>query len=117
MKLLFDENLSRQLVELLATQFPGSTHIELLGMRGCADSKVWDYAHANGYTIVSKDSDFRQRVFLYGSPPKVIWLSIGNAGTDAIVSLLHTNTGRINRFSKNSDEGLLILETNPDSGE
>lgn len=117
MKLLFDENLSPRLVELLVAEFPDSTHVELLGMRGCADSKVWDHAHTNGYAIVSKDSDFRQRLFLYGSPPKVIWLSVGNAGTDVVASLLRANIGKINRFAKNHDEGLLVLEANPDSDE
>jgi len=34
LKLLFDENLSPRLVELLAADFPGCTHIEILGMRG-----------------------------------------------------------------------------------
>ena len=88
MKLLFDENLSPRLVELLAADFPGCTHIELLGMRGAADAAVWDYARENGYTIVSKDNDFRQRAFLHGPPPKVIWLSVGNSGTNRIATLM-----------------------------
>ena len=84
MKLLFDENLSSRLVELLAADFPGCTHIEILGMRGAADTVVWNYAREHGYTIVSKDNDFRQRAFLDGPPPKVVWLSVGNAGTGLI---------------------------------
>lgn len=51
MKLLFDENLSARLVELLAADFPGCTHIEFLGMRGAADIAVWDYARENGYPL------------------------------------------------------------------
>jgi len=31
---------------------------------------------------------FRQLSFLHGAPPKVIWLSVGNAATEAI--LIHT---------------------------
>lgn len=42
----------------------------------------WDYAGFHGFVIVSKDNDFRQLSFLKGPPPKVVWLSIGNAGTD-----------------------------------
>ena len=34
----------------------------------------WAYARDHGYTIVSKDNDFRQYAFLYGPPPKVLWL-------------------------------------------
>ena len=79
MKLLFDENLSHRLVDLLAAEFPGSAHPRQLGMRGASDLGLWEYAREKGFAIVSKDSDFRQRVFLDGPPPKVIWLSIGGS--------------------------------------
>jgi len=81
-KLLLDENLSPRLLELLAADFPDSTHIERLRMRGVTDAAIWAYARNNGYTIVSKDNDFRQQAFLHSPPPKVVWLSVGNAGSD-----------------------------------
>ena len=52
-----------------------STHIERLKMRGATDAAIWSYARDHGYTIVSKDNDFRQYAFLYGPPPKAIWLA------------------------------------------
>ena len=36
----------------------------------------------------SSGRSFRQRAFLPGPPPKVGWLSVGNAGADAIASLV-----------------------------
>lgn len=111
MKLLFDENLSPRLVELLAADFPGCTHIETLGMRGAPDTAVWNYARENGYTIVSKDNDFRQRAFLYGPPPKVVWLSVGNAGTNAIAMLVRAGGERLRVFDLDAGESLLILKT------
>ena len=63
MKLLFDENLSARLVELLASEFPGSVHVEQVLGRGRSDAEVWEFARANGYAIASKDNDFRQRAF------------------------------------------------------
>lgn len=44
MKLLFDENLSPRLLNLLAADFPGSAHLENLNMRGATDAAVWAYA-------------------------------------------------------------------------
>ncbi len=61
MKLLFDENLSASLVELLTPEFPGSVHVEHVLGRGRSDAEVWEFARANGYAIASKDNDFRQR--------------------------------------------------------
>jgi predicted nuclease of predicted toxin-antitoxin system len=109
-KLLLDENLSPRLVDLLADEFPASTHPTRLGIRGTSDQSLWDFAKSHGYIIASKDSDFRQRVFLYGPPPKVIWLSVGNAGTSAIAELLRRQVHRIRQFAASAEEGLLVLE-------
>lgn len=110
MKLLFDENLSRRLVRLLAAEFPDSAHPDLLEIRGATDSKLWDLAQQEDFIIVSKDNDFRQRIFLSGPPPKVIWLSVGNAGTDVIAGLLRENQTAIHQFGEDAEDGLLILE-------
>jgi predicted nuclease of predicted toxin-antitoxin system len=45
----------------------------LLGLRGATDTAVWEYAKVEGFVLVSKDNDFRQRSFQYGAPPKVVW--------------------------------------------
>jgi predicted nuclease of predicted toxin-antitoxin system len=44
MTLLFDENLSPQLVSYLAERFPNSSHVEWLGMRGYTDTEIWNRA-------------------------------------------------------------------------
>jgi predicted nuclease of predicted toxin-antitoxin system len=109
-KLLFDENLSPRLLDVLAADFPGSTHIEHLKMRGATDAAIWAYARDHGYTIVSKDNDFRQYAFLYGPPPKVLWLAIGNAGTDAIARLIASRAVEIRKFDADPEQSLLPLE-------
>ena len=113
MKLLFDENLSPRLVRRLSPLFPDSQHVDLVGLHGRTDPAVWDYAESHYFTIVSKDNDFRQLSFLKGPPPKVIWLSVGNADTQAIGELLQRNHGRIVSFLESSEESLLVLELNP----
>lgn len=110
MKLLFDENLSARLVALLQAEFPGSAHVEHLLGRGSGDSEVWERARVNGFMIASKDNDFRQRAFLLGPPPKVVWLSVGNAGTDAIATLLKARAGDLDRFGANPEEALMVIE-------
>jgi len=109
MKLLFDENISLKLVNLVAKEFPESNHIDFLKMQGTTDSNIWEYAKTESYIIVSKDNDFRQRSFLFGFPPKVIWLSVRNGGTKLIANLLLKNSEQIKTFANNSIEGLLVL--------
>ena len=57
--ILFDENLSPKLVKLLEETFPNSAQIEILEMRGETDLTIWEFAKREGFTIVSKDNDFR----------------------------------------------------------
>ncbi|TAH34384.1 MAG: hypothetical protein EYC70_15680 [Planctomycetota bacterium] len=111
MKLLFDENLSPRLVRLLADSFPQSQHVEQTGLRGQTDRAIWELARAQGFVIVSKDNDFRQIVFMEGPPPKVIWLSVGNADTQGVAALLKENVATIRLFLSSPEEGLLVLET------
>ena len=109
MKLLFDENLSARLVELLVVEFPDSAHVEQALGRGVSDADVWQCAIAQGYAIVSKDSDFRQRAFVVAPPPKVIWLAVGNAGTEEIATLLRLRASDVNRFGASIQESLLVV--------
>ena len=66
MKLLFDQNLSPLLASRLSDIFPESTHVQDVGLDRADDTEVWKYAGANGYIIVSKDSDFQECCYLSG---------------------------------------------------
>ena len=109
MKLLLDENVSPRLVVLLASEHPGTTHVINAGLGGAGDDRVWRHARAGGFVIVSKDTDFRERSYVEGFPPKVIWLDVGNAGTLAILALLKRESQRIERFATQQEASLLIL--------
>ncbi len=77
---------------------------------GQPDQAIWEYDRRHDLAIVSKDNDFRQLSFFHGPPPKVVWLGIGNAGTQAIAHLLHQRRDLIVEFATNPEEGLLVLD-------
>ena len=58
---------------------------------------------------MSKDTAFRERSYVEGIPPKIIWLDVGNAGTAAIAELLRNEHERIVRFEAHEEASLLIL--------
>ena len=109
MRLLFDQNLSRRLVQQLATEFPDSKHTSCLGLEQADDLIVWDYARVNGLMIASKDTDFLHLALLRGHPPKVVYLEIGNCPTEAICKLLKDSQQRIKQFSADPIESFLML--------
>jgi predicted nuclease of predicted toxin-antitoxin system len=108
-KLLFDENVSPQLPQMLANEYPGSVHVREAGLRGAEDRQIWEYARAQGFAIVSKDTDFRERSFVEGFPPKVTLLDVGNARTTRIVELLRRERSRVEAFEKQDESSFLIL--------
>nr|VFK68116.1 MAG: hypothetical protein BECKUNK1418G_GA0071005_11983 [Candidatus Kentron sp. UNK]VFK73266.1 MAG: hypothetical protein BECKUNK1418H_GA0071006_11813 [Candidatus Kentron sp. UNK] len=50
MKMPFDENISFELVDLIAREFLESNHIDLIRMRGSTDRSIWEYAKAENRT-------------------------------------------------------------------
>ena len=110
MKLLFDENLSPRLVANLTREFPESLHVRDIGLERAMDESILGYAKDNGFVIVSKDSDFHQLSFLFGHPPKVIWIQRGNCSTADVLSLLRQRLSDILQFGREEDETFLASQ-------
>lgn len=111
MKLLFDQNLSRKLAVSLSDTYPGSTHVTAAGLDEADDRAIWEFAKTNDFTIVSKDSDFRQLSFVFGQPPKTVWLRIGNATTATAEQTLRDASASIDAFAADDEAALLVLES------
>lgn len=109
MKLLFDQNVSPWLCRALADLFPNSVHVREVGLREADDAAIWEYAARDGFAILTKDAGFRQRSFLEGHPPKVVWLRLGNCSTKAIEALLRSRTADIEEFLSDEQKSFLGL--------
>ena len=109
MKLLFDQNLSPRLPRLLADIYADSVHVRDVGLRDADDAAIWYYAKQHDLVIVSKDSDFQQRSLLYGSPPKFIWLRVGNCSFKIIEELLRKHSVAIDTFWLDHTKAHLML--------
>ncbi|MHC1778377.1 MAG: DUF5615 family PIN-like protein [Lentimicrobium sp.] len=88
MKLLFDQNISFRIIGQLPEEFSSSTSVKKVYLLNATDKEVWDYAKKNGYVIVTQDSDFNDLSFLYGAPPKIIWIRSGNLKTSEIADII-----------------------------
>lgn len=109
MKLLFDQNVSPWLCHTLSDLFPGSVHVREIGLREADDAVIWDYAAQHGFAVVTKDADFRQRSFVLGHPPKIVWLRLGNCSTKAIEALLRNRAAEIEHFLADAQKAFLSL--------
>jgi predicted nuclease of predicted toxin-antitoxin system len=82
--------------------------VRLVGLAQADDRAVWDYAKANGFTLVSQDSDFAEMAALIGPPPKVIWLRGDNRPTSVVAHMLRRQAAAIAAFEE--DGGAACLE-------
>lgn len=92
-----------------ADEFPGSSHVIQLGLAGARDVEIWDAAESGGFILVTKDGDFEPMSVLRGHPPKVIWVRLGNAGTEATVNFLGARADVIREFARDPEAGFLAL--------
>lgn len=109
MKLLFDQNRSHRLCEVLAREYPGAAHVRAFGLQAADDAVIWTFAIEHGYTIVSTDDDFHQRSFLHGHPPKVIWIRLGNCTIDQIIEVLRRRVADLAAFDQDPLAAFLVL--------
>lgn len=109
MKLLLDQNISYRLLSELSALFSGSHHVRLLGLEKATDEEIWNYAKKNGFVIVTQDSDFYERSLLFGFPPKVIWLRVGNTNTEYIKKILVNYKQTIMAFMTHKTLGCLEI--------
>jgi predicted nuclease of predicted toxin-antitoxin system len=111
MPLLFDQNISFRKIKEILRFFPGSKQLREAGLEGKHDREIWKWAKSNGFSIVTFDSDFVDLSLLYGFPPKVIWLKLGNSSTSRIAKEFIEKEYEIKDFLKNENEGILKVES------
>ena len=106
MKLLFDQNLSPRLPNQLEDIFPGSLHVREVGLIKATDTLIWEYARQHEMILISKDADFHQRSLLFGPPPQVIWIRLGNCSVSEIELLLCKQKQKIQQFAGDKKRSL-----------
>lgn len=109
MKLLFDQNISYRILQLLPDSFSDCKQVGSVGLHNCNDSDIWKFAKQNGFTIVTFDSDFFDMSILHGHPPKVVWLRTGNMQTSELAERILLNFSNIDSFIEDSEQSCLDI--------
>lgn len=68
--------------------------------RTAKDSDIWSYAKNSEITIVTKDSDFANRILVSSPPPRVIHLRIGNISMKAFHALVSPIWNEVTELSR-----------------
>ena len=108
-KLLFDNNISHRVIARVSDIFPNTNHVMLENLDEVSDNKVWMFARNNNYTIVTKDSDFNDIAIYRGTPPKIIWIKVGNCKISEIENILRVNEIEIKVFLDEPNGAILEI--------
>lgn len=109
MKLLFDQNISFRVLNLLPDSFADCRHVRSVGLNDCNDRKIWQFARQHGFTIVTFDADFFDISTLKGGPPKIVWFRTGNLTASEIAERIIFNYSNIVFFLNNPDQNCLEI--------
>lgn len=82
--LLIDENLPASLARGLPVACSHATEIAPQP----TDNELWMHARQRDWTLLTRDTDFFDRLMLEGPPPKVIWVRLGNIRKTELETLL-----------------------------
>jgi len=109
MKLLLDANVSWRLAASLSEQFGECIHVNQTTLpKPAKDTAIWDYAAANGYIIITQDSDFLNLFEARGYPPKIVLLRVGNMDRKKAGQIIIQSKPAMEDLEKN-DYGLLEI--------
>jgi predicted nuclease of predicted toxin-antitoxin system len=93
MRILLDANLSPQLVERLRNAGFETAHVADIGLLTSSDEVIFDHAAAEGWVVITADSDFSMLLALRsaGRPSVVLLRHVAELRPDAHGDLLVAN--------------------------
>lgn len=102
MKLWLDAHLPPKLVPWLRTEFDLEAHaVRDLDLREAKDPQIFDEARRHRAVVMTKVRDFVDLVERLGSPPQVLWLTLGNTSNrrlrEVLASRLQTALAALRR--------------------
>ena len=97
MKFLVDANLPPCLCPWLSSRDHEPEHVFDLDLLTATDTEIWERARREGAVIFSKDVDFYDRALLFGTPPHVIHVAVGNCSNTRLFSALGSEWEEIER--------------------
>jgi predicted nuclease of predicted toxin-antitoxin system len=87
-KFLVDANLPPRLCVWLRSQRHEAEHVFDRNLLTATDTQIWERGRSESLVIFSRDTDFYDRALLYGAPPQVVHIAVGNCTNTRLFSVL-----------------------------
>jgi predicted nuclease of predicted toxin-antitoxin system len=96
-KFLVDANLPPRLCPWLGSRGHQAEHVFDVDLVTATDTEIWERGKVEDLVIFSKDVDFYDRAVLFGKPPQVIHIAVGNCSNTRLFSILASEWEEIER--------------------
>ena len=118
MKVLCDVHIARKVVRYFNKEGIEAIHInDILDSWHTKDNKIAGYADQEGYTVMTKDNDFKNSHLLKQSPRRLLMITLGNISTSKLIGILEKNLELLQeKFEKEkcyveiSAEAIILIE-------
>ena len=97
MKFLVDANLPPQLCVWLRSRLYEAEHVFERGLLTATDTQIWERCEVENLVIFSKDVDFYDRALVFGAPPQVVHVAVGNCSNARLLEVLDHEWNDIER--------------------
>ncbi len=92
MKVLCDVHIAFKIVRFFESNDIEAVHVnDILDGDTSTDQDICAYADEYEYTVISKDSDFKNSHFIENTPARLIKVNLGNLSTRQLISILETH--------------------------
>lgn len=85
MKFLVDANLPPRLCGWLRSHRHEAEHLFDRNFLTATDTQIWECCSVENLVILSKDVDFYDRALLFGAPPQVVHVAVGNCSNTRLL--------------------------------
>jgi len=96
-KFLIDANLPPRLCAWLKSRRHDAQHLFDLDLLDATDTEIWRRAEVQKLVIVSREIDFYDRALLFGAPPQVVHVGVGNCSNARLSEILTIEWDEIER--------------------
>jgi predicted nuclease of predicted toxin-antitoxin system len=96
-KFLVDANLPPRLCVWLRSHRHEAEHLFDRNLLTATDTQIWERGRIARLIILSKDVDFYDRALLFGAPPQVVHVALGNCRNTRLFEVLSDEWAEIER--------------------
>ena len=98
-RILIDENLPFSLGVKLGADYIHASQIA----DQASDTLLWEQARKNDWIVLTRDTDFFDRLLVHGTPPKVIWIRLGNLRKADLLNIMEERWPSILKLIRSHD--------------